>query len=191
MSFGIGGLLYQHVLDKSAITLDQPDDMAVLGEKERKIMADALFGLNFTREGLHVGLSVPQIFQTKLDFSESENDQKMSKLVRHYFLTAGYKFQLNADFYLDPSLLVKAVTGAPPQVDVNVKVHYTELLWGGVSYRHNDAVVILLGVHKNNFLVGYSYDATLSSIRKYSTGTHEILIGLNFPKDMKKSKASY
>ena len=191
ISIGMAGLLYQHVLDKGALTLDEPDDMAIQGGKERRFTADAIFGVAYTSETLYGGFSAPQLFQSRLDFSE-EDDGSVSNLMRHYFLTLGYTFRLGADYFLDPSVLFKAAEkGSPPQLDVNLRFLYKDLLWAGLSYRHTESVVVMAGIQKNNFLVGYSYDITLSNISKHSTGSHEIMLGLNFPKIKKGSKASY
>jgi hypothetical protein len=40
----------------------------------------------------------------------------------------------------------------------------------------------------NRFRVGYSFDLTTSKIRKYSSGTHEIMMGYDFGKDLIKIK---
>lgn len=47
----------------------------------------------------------------------------------------------------------------------------------GASYRIHDSIVSMFEVQINeNFHVGYAYDLTLSDIRLYSNGTHEIVI---------------
>ena len=40
----------------------------------------------------------------------------------------------------------------------------------------------MLGLNYENLFIGYSYDATLSEMGKYSSGSHEIVIGYNFMK---------
>ena len=47
----------------------------------------------------------------------------------------------------------------------------------GFSYRLGDAVIGLFELQINeNFHVGYAYDITMSDIRLYSNGSHEIMI---------------
>ena len=80
---------------------------------------------------------------------------------------------------------------APVQIDINAKLSYKDFLWLGSSYRHRESVVVLLGIKKSNFLLGYSYDITLSNIRKYSSGSHEIVLGMYIAKKApKESEAS-
>jgi hypothetical protein len=40
----------------------------------------------------------------------------------------------------------------------------------------------------HKFRVGYAYDITTSKLRNYSAGTHEIMIGYDFGKDLAKIK---
>lgn len=193
LSFGIGAIMYQHVLDKSLITLDEQDDNALLGDKTRKFLADAVFGVKYQFEGFYLGFSSPQLIQSELKI----NTSKENKLVRHFFVNSGYKINVTEDFVIEPSVLFKAITTAPMQIDGNLKFIYQDMIWIGTSYRDADAAVIMVGIKRGSFQFGYSYDATLSEIKKYSSGSHEIVMGMliaDLEKSLKKmnnSKAKY
>mgnify|MGYP002146308612 CR=1 FL=1 len=59
--------------------------------------------------------------------------------------------------------------------------NYKKEIWAGLVYRHKDAISVLLGyMYKDYLMIGYSYDITTTSIRKYSSGTHELMLGLRF-----------
>jgi hypothetical protein len=46
-----------------------------------------------------------------------------------------------------------------------------------------DAVSLMVGyIMQENLTFAYAYDVTTSDIRKYSSGTHEIMIGMKFHK---------
>ena len=52
-----------------------------------------------------------------------------------------------------------------------------------------DAVVFMVEYQTNSrFRVGYSFDYSITKIRKYSAGTHEIMIGYDFGKNLIKVK---
>jgi len=179
IAFGLSGILFQYLLDKSALTTDPEggyDPTINSGETVKKIIPEATFGIYYYGENYYAGFSAPQLIQMKVDVGGSRT---LNKMVRHYFLNAGYKFKLSDEFAIEPSFMLKAIVAAPFQADINAKVHYKETIWLGFSYRTQEAVVIMLGVGKNNFQIGYSYDATLTNIKKYSTGSHEIFIGYN------------
>lgn len=48
---------------------------------------------------------------------------------------------------------------------------------GGVWYRNSDSFIVLLGVQKNGFKVGYSYDLTVSKLTNKTAGSHELSVG--------------
>jgi len=185
ISLGLSGMFYQYALDKNELaldkngfTVDESNDNAIIGGKEKAFAPDAAFGIYYYTDNFYAGFSVPQLFQNRVNFSELNDSLKLNKLVRHYFLTCGYKFEINEDFDFEPSLLFKAVAPAPIQLDINAKATYKEMLWLGASYRTQESVVVMLGFTKSNFIIGYSYDITLTNIKKYSSGSHEIYLGM-------------
>ena len=55
------------------------------------------------------------------------------------------------------------------------------MLWGAISYRYHEAIGIMLGYSFDEMLFfGYAYDIGITSLRKYNSGTHEIMIGYRF-----------
>src|SRR5690606_20106234 len=69
----------------------------------------------------------------------------------------------------------------PVQLDANVKMGYRETVWGGITYRHNDAVAVNIGGMYENFFLGYSYDITTTRANVLSPHTHELMIGYIIP----------
>jgi hypothetical protein len=65
---------------------------------------------------------------------------------------------------------------------------YNKTFWGGVSWRKQDAIVIMLGGKFKMFEVGYSYDWPISRIIKESWGSHELFI--RYAIDMSKKKST-
>jgi type IX secretion system PorP/SprF family membrane protein len=64
---------------------------------------------------------------------------------------------------------------------LNLGVYFTKgALVGGLWYRNNDAIIVLLGFQHGVFKAGYSYDVTVSKLTNASAGSHEISIGMNF-----------
>ena len=104
----------------------------------------------------------------------------------HYFLTGGYVFDLGIYHKFKPTFLVKAVQGAPLSFDLSANVLFYEKFWLGAMYRHGDAVGALAQYHITNDLsVGYAYDYTLTPLRNYSGGSHEIMLGFEFGSKVK------
>ena len=59
---------------------------------------------------------------------------------------------------------------------------YSNTFRMGLGYRSAaDALAVIVGYERGQLQVGYSYDITLSKIRKVSDGTHEIFVKYCFP----------
>ena len=61
-----------------------------------------------------------------------------------------------------------------------MKIFYKTDYWAGFSYRTNGAFSTMFGVKADKFYIGYAIDFALSSIRKYSFGSHEVLLSVKF-----------
>jgi type IX secretion system PorP/SprF family membrane protein len=137
----------------------------------------------------YAGLSVPTLLGYDAGHAFSFDVNTSTFLNRHYYLTGGYVFKLNDQFKLKPSALIKYIPSAPLQADININLLFKDEFWIGTSYRTGDAFTVMLEYQTNTrFRVGYAYDFTTSKIRNYSTGTHEIMIGYDFGKDIVKIK---
>jgi type IX secretion system PorP/SprF family membrane protein len=98
-------------------------------------------------------------------------------------------FNLNDNFKFKPSVLLKYVESAPLEADINAHFLYRDQLWLGASYRTNDAITAMIEYQTNTrWRIGYAYDFTTSTMRNYSSGTHEIMIGYDFGKEIIKVK---
>ena len=95
--------------------------------------------------------------------------------MRHYYLTAGYKYEFNPTLILKPSIFVKN-DGRTTSMDLNALLEYNNRFWGGVTIRPSDAAVILAGMHLNESLrFGLAYDIPMSEV-SYS-GSLEFMVG--------------
>lgn len=121
----------------------------------------------------YAGLSVSHVNQPSIKFDEVAT----TYLARHYYLMGGYNIKLSDPlFELRPSFLFKTDL-AGWQFDLNANIVYDERFWGGISYRVQDAVALLMGMELLNGLrIGYSFDLVTSAISYYGYGSHEIFI---------------
>ncbi|MCB9223418.1 MAG: PorP/SprF family type IX secretion system membrane protein [Crocinitomicaceae bacterium] len=110
-------------------------------------------------------------------------------IARHYYALAGYNFKIPASrqINLKPSVLIKA-DRASMIFDINVMadiwLNNSSYLWGGLSYRMQDAVAINVGyafsptaiASDNMIKIGYSFDIMTNPLNKYGKGTHELMV---------------
>ena len=88
---------------------------------------------------------------------------------------------MSEDLVLKPSVLVKAVSGAPVQFDFNTNLWIQNTLALGVSYRTGDALVGMAELQLNDQLrIGYAYDRTFTNLSNYNSGSHELMLRMEF-----------
>jgi type IX secretion system PorP/SprF family membrane protein len=138
-------------------------------------------GFYFYGKRFYAGLSVPAVAQNTIQSA----DPAMLKEARHYFLMGGYLMDLGPSLKLKPNFLLKAVTGAPLNLDINLNLLIQKVVWVGCSYRLKNAVNPLVEVQVNPKLrIGFSYDIPLSNLAKthYASGSPEVMINYRFVK---------
>jgi type IX secretion system PorP/SprF family membrane protein len=147
-------------------------------------------GAYYFTEKFYVGLAVPNLLAYDPERTFGLDINEVSSLRRHYYVNGGYVVVLSKQFKLKPSFLLKYEPTAPVQVDLNMHLLFIDHYWLGCSYRTGDAVSVMAEYQTNNRIrFGYAYDITTSKIRKYSAGTHEIMIGFDFGKAALKIKS--
>ena len=161
---------------------DETDILLTEGDVSQMAI-DIGMGVYLKASNYYVGASVTHLNQANIEFS----DLASTYLSRHYYLSGGYNIKLpDPLFELRPSFLFKS-DAASWQLDLNANIVYDERLWGGLSYRYQDAISLLLGAELNNGLVfGYSFDLTTSAIGRYGYGSHEIF--LSYSLDLEKNR---
>ncbi|NSW45754.1 MAG: type IX secretion system membrane protein PorP/SprF [Bacteroidales bacterium] len=181
-SSGLSLGLLQYKVDGSKITLHDEGDPSLGSNMYTDYMPDASMGIYFYAMKYAVGISVAQLFSSNIKFKELEQ-LGINKLKRHIMLHGSYIFDINDDFSVEPMLMLKFVAPAPIQADINARVIYRNMVWAGLGYRTKDAASILVGYnYQDQLIFGYSYDITFTDLRKYSSGTHELMIGARFNK---------
>jgi type IX secretion system PorP/SprF family membrane protein len=179
LSMGISLSLLQYRIDGTALNPKDVSDPSILNMVSTSYMPDAGLGLYLYAESFYVGLSAAQLLNNNIKIFD--NKDGINRLKTHIHLVGGYRYEIDSDWALEPSLMVKGTAPKELSLDITARVDWKKMVWGAISYRLTDAVSILLGYsYEETLLFGYSYDIGITSLRKYNTGTHEIMIGYRF-----------
>jgi len=194
LGIGLMACLTDHRMDFTKLTPVDDDPLISQLAEESAMIFDLNFGAYYQIPGLlYVGISSTRLLEsTSKILSETESASLRFMNKRHYYLTAGYEYSIpgNSAFEIDPYILIKSDL-ASTQIDITAIVKYNEKFWGGVSYRLQDAVVVIIGMEYKNIRIGYSYDVTTSAMGGSSSGSHEILAGYCFKFEVEKLRESY
>ena len=145
-------------------------------------------GVYWYGERHYVGFSVPRLIEYEgRDVSLSSGE--LLGYVRHYYLTGGYAAQAGEHVVLKPSFVVKAIEDLPMAYDVNLNVLFAERFWVGGGYRSGKGMVAMAEFNATEaFRIGYAYDYPFSELGAYTSGSHEIMLSLDFGKKEAKVK---
>lgn len=149
-------------------------------------------GIYYYGNKYYVGLGFPNIVPLKYKYDEDISNDNNNQQVPHMFAMAGYTFEIgeNKNFWIQPQFLSKYVLAqsrkAPFEADFNLTLTLYKMFNFGASYRtsigdkYEDRESIDLMTMfdtRKGFLFAYSYDLTLSKIKQYENGSHEIMLG--------------
>lgn len=172
LAFGLRGGLSNTRADLFAAETTDPGDPNYSENQQITQSVRFGFGMYYHLQRFYLGVSIPTL--TVLGPLAQTVDP-------HLLATAGVVLQASDGVMLKPSVLVKAVNGAPPQIDLNLHALFQEKIWVGAGWRTGDAIVGMMEIQVTPELrIGYARDFTLSEIRDYSSGSNELLIGFDF-----------
>jgi type IX secretion system PorP/SprF family membrane protein len=178
LSMGLSGSAFQYKLDDSEAYLVDTDDPLLMGEDKQFWVPDATFGVYFTDSRTWGGITITDLFGSSLQLGNAPFKDNFSTL-RNFNLMAGSDFNLDDDFHIKPSALLRMNT-IQTLMDINAQVFYRDSYWLGVSYRTNKTIIAMIGMSYDMFRFSYAYDATLGNLNNYSSGSHELVLGIRF-----------
>ncbi|MGM0649736.1 MAG: PorP/SprF family type IX secretion system membrane protein [Bacteroidota bacterium] len=175
LSFGLSFQLFQYQVDyRDMIAIDENDPAITEYSRETSWIPESDFGIYLYNEKYFAGLSANQMIELPVNIGGEEVE--LNRLARHYHLMGGYKFDLENDFEIEPSALVKGTFQTPFQFDINVRGIYMKDYWLGFSYRTDGNIVSMLGLRFQEFDFGIAMDFATSNIRTYQKGSFELFL---------------
>lgn len=179
LSFGLKGTANLLNVDFNKLNIQDPSDPRFQYNIDNKFSPNIGAGVYFHSDKSYIGFSVPNMLEKKY-FNTSANDESESYVVKqrmHYYLMAGYVFDLDYNLKFKPSLLTKVVQGAPLQTDISANFLFNDKFTAGVAYRLSSSVSGLVGFQvSDSWFIGYSYDAETTKLANYNSGSHEIFL---------------
>ncbi|WP_339729160.1 type IX secretion system membrane protein PorP/SprF [Maribacter stanieri] len=141
-------------------------------------------GIYYHTDQFYAGLSVPNFLQTEhFDSSDTNSSSLIAQERMNFYLITGYVFDLNTNVKLKPAALIKAVKGAPLQVDLSANFLFNDRFSLGAAYRWDAALSALFGFQLNDqLMLGLAYDKEVTDLgaTRFNDGSFEFMLRYEF-----------
>lgn len=181
LSFGLkgGGRLLN--VDFTQLNLLDPTDINFAQNIDNNFSPLIGAGIYYHNTNFYAGLSVPNLLETN-HFDDNNEPNSASSLAEeniNYYGIVGYTFDINENLVFKPSTLVKAVAGAPLQVDFSANFLINQRFHAGLAYRWSAALSGLIGFQAtDSVLIGLAYDRETTDLgnQVFNDGSFEVFL---------------
>lgn len=151
------------------------------------VSSDFIFdlGLSFLYRfrGISAGFSTTHLTEGEIEL-ETVSQSKVYTIARHFYGHFSYDIGLGRYFRIKPIAFVQSDAASTQFESIfwfgPRNLHkYIYSVSTGVGFRLNDAWTFAAEIRFPWFSAGYSYDHTVSSLRNYSNGTHEVYLRMH------------
>lgn len=162
------------------------------GLVQANVRPDVSAGVAYFNQYAWLGLTVNHITEPEERFYRSGTPLGVdAHLPRKFTVTGGFRIPISnrsrRDISVTPAFLYK-MQGDFYQIDGGLYINMDPMVFG-FWYRHQDAVIGLIGLKTGPFSFGYSYDYTISDLtQSVSGGSHEISMVLEFEQPQRRKK---
>lgn len=204
LCFGVQASFAYYYENNAAATLASqslggPNDVA-FATNTHLFVPNFGFGIYAYGKRYFAGISVPHLLPSELGshVGIATGDALVSRMYNAYIATGGYVIGNDASIVkFRPTVLIMYQQGLYkniPMFDISPALLFIDRIWFGVTYRTGgnfsfagQAIAPFLQVKITPQLqLGYSYDAELSALNHFTSGTHEIMLGYDFSFDKKR-----
>ncbi len=182
--FNTSGLIFPGMIDQGTGTIT--GTMPLPFEDGQKIFPDFSFGAAGQMDDVYFGIALHHLTQPDQSILEGDQVGRLPMKLTLHAGAKGHRFHrelFSRAFTLSPNLVYQQ-QGSFKQINAGIYMK-EELLTFGMWYRNNlsvrpDALIAMIGIQREKFQFGYSFDFSLSNISAYSYGSHEISLTFFF-----------
>jgi type IX secretion system PorP/SprF family membrane protein len=173
-SFGMRAGFQGYRTDFSELNIYNPDDHVFMGgEQGSQLNIGA--GAILASERFFIGLSVPRLLPSTLN----NGGEELELHTQHYYLMSAYVHYLSERVRLKPSLLLRAVKGAPVSADVGMNVNINAIHTAGLFTRNFKTYGLQLQTFLGKaYRFGYVFELPTNRSVGARFATHEVCIGV-------------
>lgn len=179
LSLGARVGAYSQTFDYDQYRWVEPDPLQK-SDRVSQIRPDFSVGLFYRARQYYAGIGFKHLMDAQFDFGI---DTLNNPLVNHIVLTGGYDYEPAYKVRLSPTFLVQTDLNMY-SFDVGLMATYDDTMWGGVSYRQQEAIVGIVGYSffkEKSLKLGYAFDYTVVAQAAKAAASHEIMVTYSLP----------
>lgn len=159
-----------------------PTDELFMYNTSGVILPNIGFGMYYYKKEYFLGISSPKMLQNKLEQRGTANYELLQGTSEpSLYLQGGYLFEIDRDFHLQPTGLIKMTLNAPISVGAFVNAIFAKNIRVGAFYHYNETAGAVFQYQLNDQIrVGYSFDVAASRMISTNFGSHEVMFNYLF-----------
>lgn len=182
LSLGVRAGIYSQTVNFDQYRWVEPNDPLRLSNRVSQLRPDFSAGVFYRARQYYLGIGFQHLTDVKFD-AFGDYDELNNPLVNHIIVTGGYDYDMTYKVRLTPTFLVQTDLNTY-SFDVGVMATYNETLWGGLSYRQQEALVGMIGYSffkEKSLKLGYAFDYVVGAQLAKAAASHEVMVTYSLP----------
>lgn len=176
LAMGIKAGASWHSVDYNKLRMQHPNEFIDFNSTLTNIDINIGGGFFVHNNSFYFGFGVPNFLEPT--YVDSYNTT-LANSRPNYYLSSGYKFNLENDVFLQTSALIRVVDGAPINAMFASIFNWQEQFYGSLNIDFNSTIGGFAGFRFSEiYLLGYSYDASINNFSNSNGGIHSFFLNI-------------
>lgn len=178
LSFGLAAGFQQYAFRPAGASLPVGSDPLIAGNQAFYVYPEFKAGLWLTSKKSFAGLSMDNIYRSRMAGWSGAGIGSPSPLKKHYYFIYGRRIK-SERYYMtyEPAVFIKYAYLWPPSIDLSFKAFFKDNLGLGLMWRNTDGFIAMAELNLGQKVrMAYAFDFTTSRIRYGSSNGHELML---------------
>ena len=180
LSFGLRGGFNNYRISLNELSLVKQGDILFETNVDNLLLPNFGFGAHYTFNNYYLDFSVPLLLRNEFSAEKADRVDMDNREDRMYNFQSGAKIYLIEGLTLNSEMAVWFAKGLAPLVDIRMSALFHDAAGIGVAYRFAGSFGAFISYKIDNFILAYAYELPLAYNYQINSGTHEIVLGLDF-----------
>jgi len=180
LGFRVGA--FSQTVDYDQYRPVDPDDRLLQNNgRVSQLRPDFSVGVFYRARQYYAGVGFKHLVDAQFDFVGI--DTLNNPLENHIAVTGGFDYDPTYRVRLTPSFLVQSDLNSY-SFDISLMATYDDTMWGGVSFRQQEALIGMIGYSffkEKSLKLGYAFDYTIVAQEAKAPTSHEIMVTYSLP----------